>query len=50
LRDEKRRRFAALLCQSACTERPNPPLLKEETPLSSNDRGIHRHTIRKEIA
>jgi hypothetical protein len=39
LRDEKRRRFAALLGQSVYTERPNTLLVDEETPLPSSDRG-----------
>jgi hypothetical protein len=36
---ERRRRSAALLSQSACTERSIPPLVEEETQLPSSDRG-----------
>jgi hypothetical protein len=44
---ERRRRSAALLSQSAYTERPIPPLVEQETLLPSSDRG---DTDRKEIA
>jgi hypothetical protein len=39
---ERKRRSAALLSQSAYTERPIPLLVEEETPLPSSDRGGHR--------
>jgi hypothetical protein len=46
----RRRRSVALLSESACTERPKPPKVEEETPLPSSDGGGHRHTGMKEIA
>jgi hypothetical protein len=36
---ERRRRSAALLSRSANIERPIPPLVEEETPLPSSDKG-----------
>jgi hypothetical protein len=42
LRGRRRRRSAALLSQSAYTERPDSPLFEEETPLPSSDRDTHK--------
>jgi hypothetical protein len=48
LRDGSKR-FTLLLCEDSYAERQIAPLVKEETPLPSNDqRDIHRH--RNEMA
>jgi hypothetical protein len=39
LRERRRRRLAALLSQSAYTEKSSPLLTEEQTPLSSIDGG-----------
>jgi hypothetical protein len=46
----RRRRSVSVLSQRACTERPNPPHVEEETPLPSSDagEGAQRHYLFEE--